>query len=432
MGSLAAPTGQIGSLDRPTTRTVLLGLTVAAAFGVYWLSSFILEASGWPAMTKFSADTGYYSVLAEGQIYHRSARFHPVTVALALAWMKFFDPLTLWIAPVHLLKAMFAAIGALGVAAAMWAFTAVVPRRHVLVCGLIYASSLGVWYFSSIEESKIVTASLSVFYIAVYLHLRDQWTRGEAALLTAILLLACLNEIVAGFLIIIPIVDTLIRRGWDWRHGWWIAVHGLVGPIALAILEFVVKGAFVNGSADPEQASLVSHLLYYLSQNDYSATRLYSFVVNWLFFNIAAPSPTADYWAGFYQSRDAWHVQNYYYSGEFNPALANYLTSPLSAGVAVLFGVMIVAIVLRRYRPVTLGNSAGIPSALMAYAFVRGAFFMIYLPGEPLVNSASTSLAHLLIVIIPFTASRFPAKQTVLVAFAVLLFLSNGMFFISQ
>ena len=44
---------------------------------------------------------------------------------------------------------------------------------------------------------------------------------------------------------------------------------------------------------------------------------------------------------------------------------------------------MIVAIVLPRYRPATLGNSAGIPSALMAYAFVRGAFFMIYLPGEP-------------------------------------------------
>ena len=93
---------------------------------------------------------------------------------------------------------------------------------------------------------------------------------------------------------------------------------------------------------------------------------------------------------------------------------------------------MIVASVLPRYRPATLGNLAGIPSALMAYALVRGTFFMIYLPNEPLVNSAAVSLAHLLIVLIPFTASRFPAKQTVLVAFAVLLFLSNGMFFISQ
>jgi hypothetical protein len=420
MGSLAAPTSQIGSFARPTTRTVLLVLTVGAAFGVYWLSSFILEASGWPAMTKFSADTGYYSVLADGQIYHRSARFHPVTVALALAWMKFLDPLTLWIAPLHLLKAMFAAIGALGVAAAMWAFAAVVPRRHVLVCGLIYASSLGVWYFSSVEESKIVTASLSVLYIAVYLHLRDQWTRSEAALLTAILLLACLNEIVAGFLIIIPIIDTFVRRGWDWRHGWWIAVHGLAGPIALAILEFVVKGSFVKGSADPEQASLVSHLLYNLSQNDYSAFRLYTCVVNWLFFSIAAPSP----FATFGQSPTV--------NGVFEPALANYLTSPLSAGVVVLAGVMIVAIVLPRYRPVSLGNSAGIPSALMAYALLRGTFFMIYLPGDPLLNSPAVLLAHLLIVLIPFTASRFPAKQTVLVAFALLLFLTNAMFFISN
>jgi hypothetical protein len=99
---------------------------------------------------------------------------------------------------------------------------------------------------------------------------------------------------------------------------------------------------------------------------------------------------------------------------------------------AVLACVMIVAIVLRRYRPDSLGNLAGLPSALMAYARLRGAFFMIYLPGEPLINSPAVALAHLLIVIIPFTASRFPAKQAVLVAFAILLFLNNGMFMLRQ
>jgi len=413
-------TSQTRLLERPTTRAVLFVLAAGAAFAVYWLSSFILAASD--ATTKFGADSFFYIGLAEGEVINRSLRFHPVTVVLALAWMKILSPLTLWITPQHVLKAMSATIGALGVAAAMWAFAAVVPRRHVLVCGLIYASSLGVWYFSSIEESKIVTASLSVLYIATYLHLRDHWTRRGAAFLTAILLLACLNEIVAGFLIVIPFVDTLTRRGWDWRHGWWIAVHGLVGPLALFILEFVVNGRLVATDTHPEAASQFSHLLYWLSQNDYSVASIYSFLVKWLFFNIAAPSTDASYWAN----------PAIKYGGDFEPALANYLTSPLSAGVVVLAGVMIVAIVLRRYRPVTLGNSAGIPSALMAYALVREVFFMIYLPNEPLVNSSATSLAHLLIVIIPFTASRFPAKQTVLVAFAMLLFLSNGIFFISQ
>ena len=420
MRSPAQPAGSIGSLAPPTSPSVLFVVVAGAAFGIYWLSSIILAARG--ATTNFGADSQHYTVLVEGQIVGRMARFHPVTVASALAWLKILNPLTLWIAPHHLLKAMFAAIGALGVAAAMWAFAAVVPRRHVLVCGLIYASSFGVWYFSSIEESKIVTASLSALYIAIYLHLREHWSRRGVVLLTAILLLACLNEIVAGFLLIVPIVDTLARRGWDWRHGRWIAVHGLVGPVALLILEFIVNGRLVASDINPESASQVSHLLFYLSRNDYSAANLYAFAVRWLFFNIAAPSPVATYgaapWLG--------------YRGDFAPVLANYLTSPLSAGLVALAGAMIVVSMLRRYRAGSLGHSAGLLAALTAYAFVRGAFFLIYLPGEPLINSPAVAPAHLLIVLIPFTASRFPAKQTVLVAFAVLLFLSNGMFVISQ
>ena len=222
--------------------------------------------------------------------------------------MKILSPLTLWITPQHLLKAMFAAIGALGVGAAMWAFAAVVPRRHVLVCGLIYASSLGVWYFSSIEESKIVTASLSALYIAVYLHLRDHWSRPRAALLTAILLLACLNEIVAGFLIIIPIVDTLVRRGWDWRHGWWIAVHGLVGPIALFILEFVVNGRLVarinrSGGSIPRQPSSSTTCRKMTTGANF--IRLWWVAVLQYCRSIAS----GHLWGGFYDSRYSWGVQ---------------------------------------------------------------------------------------------------------------------------
>ena len=422
MSSLAQPSPKIGSFARPTAWAVLAVLAAGAAFGVYWFSAYLLAASGAVAITKFGADSFFYIGLAEGQIVLREARFHPVTVVLALAWMKIFSPLTVWISPQLVLKAMFATIGALGVAAATWAFSAVVPRRLAIVCGLIYAGSLGVWYFASIEESKIITASLSALYIAIYLHLRDNWTRRGAVFLTATLLVACLNEIVAGFLILIPFVDTLVRRGWDFRHGWWIAVHGLVGPAALIFLEFVVNGRLVPRDASPEAASEFSHFFYWLSQNYYSVDSLYSYWVKWLFFNIAAPSTDASFGAR----------PDLNYGGDFVPALANYLTSPLSAAVAVLACVMIGAIVLPRYRPQTLGNLAGIPSALMAYALMRGIFFMVYLPGEPLVNSAAVVLAHLMLVIIPFAASRFPGKQIVLCTFAVLLFLTNGMFLISQ
>src|SRR5262249_35555490 len=147
----------------------------------------------------------------------RVTRFHPATTVLALAWMKLLHPLTAWVSPPQLLRAMSAAVGAVGVSAAMAAFAAFVPRRQVALWGIIYAVSLDVWFFASIEESKIVTATLAALYVVAYLRLRARWTTRGAALLTSILLIACLNEIVAAFLVAIPVVDTLIRRGWDTR-----------------------------------------------------------------------------------------------------------------------------------------------------------------------------------------------------------------------
>src|SRR5262245_62162211 len=140
---------------------IALLLLPLAAFGVYWVSSFILVARD--GTTHFAADTFFYTELAKGSIFERLAgnyhldrvfRFHPTTVVLAAGWMKVVGSLAPSAPPLHLLKGMFAATGALGVWAAMRAFAAVVPGRYVPLFGAIYAGSLSVWYFSSIEESK--------------------------------------------------------------------------------------------------------------------------------------------------------------------------------------------------------------------------------------------------------------------------------------
>ena len=218
------PGSQIGPAIAVANR-ILFIVVALAAFALYWLSSYILEQRN--GTTHFAADTWFQTAqLVDQDVLYRVAndedlsrifRFHPTTVVVAAGWMKIVSPLARWIDRHYLLKAMFAAVGAIGVWAAMWGFAAVVPRRYAALWGLVYAGSLGVWYFSSIEKSKIVSATFSTLYIAVYLHLRNRWTMRGAAVLTAILLLACLNEIVAGFLVIIPIVDTLVRHGWDLR-----------------------------------------------------------------------------------------------------------------------------------------------------------------------------------------------------------------------
>src|SRR5262245_61435250 len=167
---------------RQANQQIYLLLIAFAFFGLYGLSSFALYARG--GFNHFAADAWFYMELSKGNIFEQLAenyhldrifRFHPTTVVMAAGWMKITEPLTPWIAPAHLLKAMFAAVGALGVWAAMWALSAVVPRRDAALWGFVYATSLTVWYFSSIEESKIVSATLATLYIATYLHLRTKW-----------------------------------------------------------------------------------------------------------------------------------------------------------------------------------------------------------------------------------------------------------------
>ncbi len=402
-------------------------LVAVAAFGLYWLSSLVLEARN--ATLAFGADTWVYAELANGKVlerigsdylHDRIIRFHPLTVAMAAAWMEVLAPVASWIEAQSLLKAMFAAAGALGVWAAMWAFAAVVPRRYVLSLGAIYAVTLGVWYFSSVEESKAVTAALTALYIAAYLHLRASWTVRGAAFLTAILLLACLNEIVAAFLVIIPVADTLVRRGWDVRHGRWIAWHGLAAPAALVLLEVAIKGRLVGAGPDAENASHVSMLVFYVSQNDFSAASLYTFLLNWLLFNIAAPGPATSH---------ALPAQPDYLA-YFEPALGGYFASPVSAALILLLAAVLAAGVLLRRRGEGHAGLTGVLPALAAYALARGLFFFLVNPGECILFASGATLPHLLLVGIPLATSRLPAKQGLLAALAMLLLVVNGTFIV--
>ena len=421
-------TALAGDAQSESGRTLLLRwvgqnfefpLVSLAAFGVYWLSSFLLEASH--ATVLFGSDSPMYAWLGRGNTVDRITRFHPVTAVMELGWMRILSPLAAWIDPTYLLKAMFAAVGAVGVWAAMSAFAAVVARRYVALLGAIYALSLGVWYFASIEESKIVSATLTALYIAAYLRLRQNWTLRGALVLTAILLVACLNEIVAGFLVLIPAVDTLVQRGWDLRQGRWIVWHALAAPAALFFLEGVVNGRLVAPSTDPEGASHFSMLMYYLDDKDLSAWGVYYFLVNWLFFNIAAPTPNLSY------VFPHWPNNKY-----FDPVLANYFSSPVSASLVILFAVMLVASVLPWSRTESSKSSSAILWALSAYAVVRAIFFFLVYPYECLLFSSSVTLAHMLIISIPFVASGFPAKRPLLAAVAVLMFATNGIFVIRQ
>jgi hypothetical protein len=426
-GRLQAGTTTSGNAIRPVSRGSrrAFALISLAAFALYWYSSVLVEHRG--GTTHFGADAWIYAELAKGDVFGRMVdgsllsrifRFHTTTLLLAAGWMRAFGFLSQWIDPLYILKGMFALVGAAGVWAAMSALAEVVPRGQAVLWGLVYAVSLDVWYFSSIEESKIVSATLIGLYIATYLRLRRQWTLRGALLLKAILFFACLNEIVACFLVILPVIDAFARRGWDVLKSRWIAWHGLVAPVAFAMLEGIRR--FWPGAAgtQPEGASHLSMFFYNLAKNDYSAEALHTFVVRWFFFNVAAPEPHGNHWAN----------PAIRYGGDFQPLLSSYFSSPASAALVAVAGVILIACLFRRRNGPRVNELSGLLPALLAYALLRAAFFFIFDPDECLLFSSSVTLAHMLMIAVPFAASRLPAKPAVLTAFAVLLFVTNGAF----
>ena len=136
-----------------------------------------------------------------------------------------------------------------------------------------------------------------------------------------------------------------------------------------------------------------------------------------LFFNMAAPTSYAR------EVVPRWPKDRY-----FEPILTNYFSSPVSAGLVALFGVTLIAIALSRYRVERAGT--GILLAVGAYTLVRGMFFFIVNPEECLLFSSGVTLAHMLLIAIPFAASPLPAKQWLLAAMAFLLLIINGTFII--
>lgn len=402
---------------------LLVGVIVVGFFATYWISSEVLVARD--GTTHFGGDPWLYAELSKASFLDRTedlariTRFHPLTVFIALSWMRISVPLTAWLTPDQILRAAFAAFGAIGVWGAISAFAAVVPRRQALLWGAIYGVSLGVWYFSSIEESKALSAALTAVYIAIYVRLRCEWTTRRAFWLNFVLVAACLNEIVAVFLVAIPALDALVQRGIDLKHDYWIALHGLIGPATFVFMEITAR-LILPAPEHAEGASHFDMLIYYVTQNDYSLTGLYMFSVRWLFFNIAAPERTAIHWA----------KPEVGYGGDFLPSLGSYFTSPLSTVLALVVIGLAIALLVPRWRGRIEAGHRALLIGLAGYALVRMLFFLIFNPWECLLFASGVTLPHLMLTAIPLAVSRFAGKEGFLLVLAGLILASNARFII--
>jgi hypothetical protein len=94
--------------------------------------------------------------------------------------------------------------------------------------------------------------------------------------------------------------------------------------------------------------------------------------------------------------------------------------------------VLLAVIVLAPKRFAIAPNVPAIMLALLAYALVRAAFFFVFNANENMLYSPSATLAHLLLLAIPFAATSLPerAKVILLALLAAVLFVNNGLFII--
>jgi hypothetical protein len=219
---------------------------------------------------------------------------------------------------------------------------------------------------------------------------------------------------VSAFLIAIPVVDTMLQRGLDRRRALLLAAHGLIVLIVWLVLEVLVNGWFIPESVNFEGQSHLNMLLYYFAKNNYGLASIHGFIANWFFFNILAPTPYAVWWPG---------------AGDyFEPSLAAYISSPVALAALLIVALVIAVPLLSHYRMARFGPAQGLLLPLAAFAFVRGMFFFMFNPAEPLLFSPTVTLVHWLIVLVPFAASRFPAKGAVLSVLCILLIMTNAGF----
>ena len=175
-------------------------------------------------------------------------------------------------------------------------------------------------------------------------------------------------------------------------------MHCLAAPIALIVFEGAINDRLIAAGPDPEGRSHFRMLIFYVLRNDYSASGVYAFLLNWFLFNIAAPTPFARYGSPTT------------FGGSFEPTLSSYLISPVSASALLLLAAMIGGSAVRSRSKAGSAASSAIVLALLAYALVRGMFFLIFNPAEPLLFSPAITLAYLLAIAMPFAVSNIPAK----------------------
>ena len=400
----------------PFIRNITFPVILAVSFLLYFETARILIEKDITDL--FGADTHLYLKLATGSIDDQIKLFHPLTVYLVKAWMAVLSPFRGMTEADYLSGAMYALIGAGGVAAVYSAFRQALPASYVIACTLAYTFAFGCWYFSSIHETKIIDGVIASVYIAVYSSIRERWSLSGALALTAILIAGCFNSIVTAFLVAVPAVDIFLRENYRVRQLGWVVLHAIPVPVILLAWELLIDRSVATGVNQAEASGHFDLLLTFAALGDHSIKSWLGFALNWLLFSLAAPADHAEY------SYAIWKD----YEGYFEPNLLNYFDNAATGLFLILLCYMLVTAVIYRRSNSKIASLQPLLIGLAAYSLIRSILFFIFIPTEALLYTPPIILAHLLILFGFFIHSGAPFKRPILYSFVAALFISNMRF----
>jgi len=311
---------------------------------------------------------------------------HPLTTWLIKSYRGLIEGMFHVTASIPAMKFLFSFFGAINIVIVYSICTMFFNRYRSVLYTACYGFSLSVWYFSSVPESYVISATLYSLYIWYFIKHSSDLRLTQVLISLGILTLALLNDISSVFLLLLPltyynkkiITDKKIRR--------FFLLHVFFFLASWFVIKF-------------QQWPLVE--FYSNMRNDFSVK---SFMINDFmepllnvtFFSIGAPSHEVSY-----APRMLPH-----YPGYFVPSLWGYMNHIVTAIFFVFYSGFIM-IALSRIHLIK-HNKFIIP--FIIFIIARYVSIIFVNPGEAFLFTILSTLPLLLVLFFLFDMTNFKYK----------------------
>jgi len=331
---------------------------------------------------------------------------HPITAKLMEFYRGFISILLPITITPFVMKLLFSFFGAINVMIVHSICSMFFSRYRSVLVAVCYGFSLSVWYFSSVPESYVFSATLYSLYFWYFIKHCSDLRLIKVLILLGLLTLALLNDISSVYLLLLPFVYYNKKIITDKKIRSYFLLHVFfifACCVVIKINEWPVVEFYSNMRNDFSVTSFI--------KDDFIEPLL-----NLLFFSIGAPSHEVTYAPRMLP----------YYPGYFQPSVWGYMSQIVTAIFFVFYsGLMIIA--LTRVQLIK-HNKFIIPFIIFLFARYLSIIFLN--PGEAFLFTMLSTLPLLLVLFCLFDSAQFRYKG----AFELILILSmtasNLMFFI--